>query len=282
MLLEAKPYVEMKIKELKERVEKLETKPKLVIIRVGNDKASEKYVNNKIKRCEEVGIESQIIHLREDISQDHVAFEIQKLNNNHWVTGILLQLPLPEHLDEEYLTNLILPSKDVDGFTTENMGRLALGMEGNIACTPRGIIDLLKFYEIPIEGENVLIINRYNIVGKPLAHLFLKENATVTIAHSKTRDLREQMANADIIVTAIGKPNYFNAWDFEPHQTIVDVSINFDENGKMCGDVDKSRYDEISNKLSCNLTPVPGGVGACTVIQLLEQTIELAERKYKI
>ena len=279
MLLEAKPYVEMKIKELKERVEKLETKPKLVIIRVGNDKASEKYVNNKIKRCEEVGIESQVIHLREDISQDHVAFEIQKLNNNHWVTGILLQLPLPKHLDEEYLTNLILPSKDVDGFTTENMGRLVLGMEGNIACTPRGIIDLLKFYEIPIEGENVLIINRSNIVGKPLAHLFLKENATVTIAHSKTRDLREQMANADIIVTAIGKPNYFDAWDFEPDQTIVDVSINFDENGKMCGDVDKLDYGVISNGLSCNLTPVPGGVGACTVIQLLEQTIELAERK---
>ena len=282
MLLEAKPYVEMKIKELKERVEKLETKPKLVIIRVGNDKASEKYVNNKIKRCEEVGIESQIIHLREDISQDHVAFEIQKLNNNHWVTGILLQLPLPKHLDEEYLTNLILPSKDVDGFTTENMGRLVLGMEGNIACTPRGIIDLLKFYEIPIEGENVLIINRSNIVGKPLAHLFLKENATVTIAHSKTRDLREQMANADIIVTAIGKPNYFDAWDFELDQTIVDVSINFDENGKMCGDVNKLDYGVISNDLFCNLTPVPNGIGQMTVISLLEQTIEIAERKYKI
>ena len=282
MLLEAKPYVEMKIKELKERVEKLETKPKLVIIRVGNDKASEKYVNNKIKRCEEVGIESQIIHLREDISQDHVAFEIQKLNNNHWVTGILLQLPLPKHLNEEYLTNLILPSKDVDGFTTENMGRLVLEMEGNIACTPRGIIDLLKFYEIPIEGENVLIINRSNIVGKPLAHLFLKENATVTIAHSKTRDLREQMANADIIVTAIGKPNYFDAWDFEPDQTIVDVSINFDENGKMCGDINKLDYGVISNDLFCNLTPVPNGVGQMTVISLLEQTVEIAERKYKI
>ena len=282
MLLEAKPYVEMKIKELKERVEKLETKPKLVIIRVGNDKASEKYVNNKIKRCEEVGIESQIIHLREDISQDHVAFEIQKLNNNHWVTGILLQLPLPKHLDEEYLTNLILPSKDVDGFTTENMGRLVLGMEGNIACTPRGIIDLLKFYEIPIEGENVLIINRSNIVGKPLAHLFLKENATVTIAHSKTRDLREKMANADIIVTAIGKPNYFDVWDFELDQTIVDVSINFDENGKMCGDVDKLDYGVISNDLFCNLTPVPNGIGQMTVISLLEQTIEIAERKCKI
>lgn len=279
MLLEAKPYVEMKIKELKERVEKLETKPKLVIIRVGNDKASEKYVNNKIKRCEEVGIISEVIHLREDVDDFRVGSEINALNKDKNVTGILLQLPLPKHLDEEYLTNLILPSKDVDGFTTENMGRLALGMEGNIACTPRGIIDLLKFYEIPIEGENVLIINRSNIVGKPLAHLFLKENATVTIAHSKTRDLREQMANADIIVTAIGKPNYFDAWDFELDQTIVDVSINFDENGKMCGDVDKSRYDEISNELSCNLTPVPGGVGACTVIQLLEQTIELAERK---
>ena len=278
MLLEAKPYVELKIKELKERVEKLETKPKLVIIRVGNDFASGKYVNNKIKRCEEVGIESEIIHLREDISQDQVAFEIQKLNGNHWVTGILLQLPLPEHLDEEYLTNLISPSKDVDGFTTENMGRLVLGMEGNVACTPRGIIDLLKFYEIPIEGEDVLIINRSNIVGKPLAHLFLKENATVTIAHSRTRDLREKMANADIIVTAIGKANYFNVWDFELDQTIVDVSINFDENGKMCGDVNKLDYGVISNDLFCNLTPVPGSVGQLTVLSLIEQTIEIAER----
>lgn len=278
MLLEAKPYVELKIKELKERVEKLETKPKLVIIRVGNDFASGKYVNNKIKRCEEVGIESQIIHLREDVSQDQVAFEIQKLNGNHWVTGILLQLPLPEHLDEEYLTNLISPSKDVDGFTTENMGRLVLGMEGNVACTPRGIIDLLKFYEIPIEGEDVLIINRSNIVGKPLAHLFLKENATVTIAHSRTRDLREKMANADIIVTAIGKANYFNVWDFELDQTIVDVSINFDENGKMCGDVNKLDYGVISNDLFCNLTPVPGSVGQLTVLSLIEQTIEIAER----
>ena len=278
MLLEAKPYVELKIKELKERVEKLETKPKLVIIRVGNDFASGKYVNNKIKRCEEVGIESEIIHLREDISQDQVAFEIQKLNGNHWVTGILLQLPLPKHLDEKYLTNLISPSKDVDGFTTENMGRLVLGMEGNVACTPRGIIDLLKFYEIPIEGEDVLIINRSNIVGKPLAHLFLKENATVTIAHSRTRDLREKMANADIIVTAIGKANYFNVWDFELDQTIVDVSINFDENGKMCGDVNKLDYGVISNDLFCNLTPVPGSVGQLTVLSLIEQTIEIAER----
>ena len=278
MLLEAKPYVEGKLKELKERVERLETKPKLVIIRVGNDFASGKYVNNKVKRCEEVGIESEIIHLREDVAEWQVAHEIQKLNGNHWVTGILLQLPLPKHLNEDYLTNLINPEKDVDGFTTQNMGRLALGQKGNVACTPRGIIDLLKFYEIPMEGENVLIINRSNIVGKPLAHLFLKENATVTIAHSRTKDLREKMANADIIVTAIGKANYFNEYDFEPHQTIVDVSINFDENGKMCGDVDKSRYDAISNELSCNLTPVPGGVGQLTVMSLIEQTIEIAEK----
>lgn len=279
MLLEAKPYVEMKIKELKERVEKLETKPKLVIIRVGNDFASGKYVANKIKRCEEVGIISEVIHLREDVDDFRVGSEINALNKDKNVTGILLQLPLPKHLNEDYLTNLIDPSKDVDGFTTENMGRLVLGMEGNIACTPRGIIDLLKFYEIPIEGENVLIINRSNIVGKPLVHLFLKENATVTIAHSRTRDLREKMANADIIVTAIGKPNYFDVWDFEPDQTIVDVSINFDENGKMCGDVDKLDYGVISNDLFCNLTPVPNGIGQMTVISLLEQTVEIAENK---
>lgn len=278
MLLEAKPYVEMKVKELKERVEKLKNKPKLVIIRVGNDFASGKYVANKVKRCEEVGINSEIIHLREDIAEWQVAHEIKKLNGNHWVDGILLQLPLPKHLNEDYLTNLIDPSKDVDGFTTQNMGRLALGQKGNVACTPRGIIDLLKAYEIPMEGEDVLIINRSNIVGKPLAHLFLQENATVTIAHSKTKGLREKMANADIIVTAIGKPNHFDSWDFEPHQTIIDVSINFDENGKMCGDVKKSDYEAISKGLSCNLTPVPGGVGQLTVMSLIEQTIEIAER----
>lgn len=283
MLLFAKPLVEDKIQEFKNRVSKLDRIPKLVILRVGNDKASEKYVNNKVKRCEEVGIESEIIHLGENVPQWEVEHKIQVLNDNAWVTGILLQLPLPKHLDEDYLTSLIAPEKDVDGFTANNMGKLVLGQEGNVACTPKGIIDLLKYNKIEMEGKNVLIINRSNIVGKPLAHLFLKENATVTIAHSKTNKerLKDLVSTSDIVVTAIGKPNWFNSDDFKEGTTIVDVSINFDENGKMCGDVAKSDYDKLVEK-NCNVTPVPNGIGQMTVISLIEQTIEIAEKKERM
>ena len=283
MLLFAKPLVEEKIQEFKDRVSKLDRMPKLVILRVGNDKASEKYVNNKVKRCEEVGIESEVIHLGENVPQWEVEHKIQILNDNAWVTGILLQLPLPKHLDEDYLTSLITPEKDVDGFTANNMGKLVLGQEGNVACTPKGIIDLLKYNKIEMEGKNVLIINRSNIVGKPLAHLFLKENATVTIAHSKTNEerLKDLVSTSDIVVTAIGKPNWFNSDDFKEGTTIVDVSINFDENGKMCGDVAKADYDKLVEK-NCNVTPVPNGVGQMTVISLIEQTIEIAEKKERM
>ena len=280
MLLFAKPLVEEKIQEFKNRVSKLDRIPKLVILRVGNDKASEKYVNNKVQRCEEVGIESEVIHLGENVPQWEVEHKIQVLNDNTRVTGILLQLPLPKHLDEDYLTSLITPEKDVDGFTANNMGKLVLGQEGNVACTPKGIIDLLKYNNIEMEGKNVLIINRSNIVGKPLAHLFLKENATVTIAHSKTNKekLKDLVSTSDIVVTAIGKPNWFNSDDFKEGTTIVDVSINFDENNKMCGDVKKSDYDKLVEK-KCNVTPVPNGVGQMTVISLIEQTIKIAEKK---
>ena len=192
-LLDARQLVVKKIDELKNRVKKLDKKPSLVIIRVGEDFASGKYVANKIKRCEEVGIESKIIHLDENVTQDTVQKTILDLNNDDNVTGVLLQLPIPKHLDEDYLTNLIKDEKDVDGFTIENMGKLSLGLDGNVACTPRGIITLLKEFNIDIEGQDVLIINRSNIVGKPLSQLFLKENATVTIAHSKTKNLKEKI-----------------------------------------------------------------------------------------
>lgn len=278
MLLDARPYVKEKIMELKERVNKLNKQPKLVIIRVGNDFASGKYVANKVKRCEEVGIKSEIVHLDENVTNGEVLKKIMMLNNDRDVTGILLQLPLPEHLNEEYLTNAIDPEKDVDGFTIANMGRLALGIEGNVACTPRGIISLLKYYNVELQGKNVLIINRSNIVGKPLAHLLLRENATVTVAHSKTKDLYDQVLAADIVVTAIGKAEHFDTHDFSKDTTIVDVSINFNEEGKMCGDVRKSHYDTLIEELNCNVTPVPNGVGQMTVIELIEQTIEIAER----
>lgn len=282
MILDARQYVKDKIEELKIRVHKLERKPKLVIIRVGNDYASGKYIANKIKKCEEVGIESEVIQFEDYVTQDVVKHKIKSLNSNVWVTGILLQLPLPKHLDEEELTAAITPEKDVDGFTKENIGKLILGQEGNVACTPRGIISLLKYYNIQMEGKDVLIINRSNIVGKPLAQLFLNENSTVTIAHSKTKYISHKIMNADIIVTAVGKPNFIKCGDLMVGQTIVDVSINFNEEGKICGDVCKEDYDKIVNDLHCNLTPVPNGVGQMTVIELIEQTIEIAERLHRI
>lgn len=278
MILDAREIVERRIDKLSKRVKLLTTKPKLVIIKIGDDYASGKYVGNKVKRCVEVGIESKIITFPENVTNEEVLVQIESLNNDDRVNGVLLQLPIPKHLNEKLLTDAILPIKDVDGFTTENMGKLVLGEHGNVACTPYGIIELLKEYDIEIEGKDVLIINRSNIVGKPLAHLFLKENATVTIAHSRTKNLKEKVHNADIVVTAIGKANFFTASDFKEGQTIVDVSINFDENGKMCGDVTKSDYEEIVNK-KCNLTPVPNGVGQMTVLSLLEQTVSIAERK---
>ena len=277
-LLDARKIVEKKIVELKNRVDKLEKKPKLVIIRIGDDFASGKYVANKIKRCSEVGIDSEIIHLEENITQLEVEKTILKLNEDKNITGILLQLPIPKHLDEDYLTNIIKDEKDVDGFTIANMGKLSLGLDGNIACTPRGVITLLKEFNIDIESKDVLIINRSNIVGKPLAQLFLKENATVTIAHSKTKNLKQKIALSDIVVSAVGKANFLSADDFEDNTTIIDVSINFNELGKMCGDVKKEDYDILINEKNCNLTPVPNGVGQMTVIELIEQTIEIAEK----
>ena len=262
-LLDARQLVVKKIDELKNRVKKLDKKPSLVIIRVGEDFASGKYVANKIKRCEEVGIESKIIHLDENVTQDTVQKTILDLNNDDNVTGVLLQLPIPKHLDEDYLTNLIKDEKDVDGFTIGNMGKLSLGLDGNVACTPRGIITLLKEFNIDIEGQDVLIINRSNIVGKPLSQLFLKEKIKLS----------------DIVVTAVGKANFLGVDDFSDNTTIIDVSINFNEFGKMCGDVSKEDYDVLVNDKNCNLTPVPNGVGQMTVIELIEQTIEIQEKK---
>lgn len=280
MLLDARKIVEDKIELLKETVKNMSCVPKLVILRVGNDPASQKYVNNKVKRCEQVGLKSEVIHLDSDVTNEVVLENINKLNNDCDVTAVLLQLPIPKQLDEKMLTDSIIPEKDVDGFTTLNMGKLVLGEEGNVACTPYGIIELLKYYNIEITGKDVLIINRSNIVGKPLANLMLKENATVTIAHSKTKNLKEKIKNSDIVVTAIGRAKMFSADDFSEGTTIIDVSMNFDENGKMCGDVIKADYDKLIEK-GCNITPVPNGVGQMTVLSLIEQTIKIAKRKNK-
>ena len=278
MILDGRKVVESKIEDLKLRVRKLNHKPTLAIVRVGEDFASGKYVANKINKCAEVGINSKVIHLPEDTTNETVARMINKLNLDDSITGILLQLPLPKTLNEEYLTSLIFRNKDVDGFTERNAGRLMLGQKGIVSCTPSGIIEMLKYYNVSLEGKDVLIINRSNIVGKPLAMLMLQENATVTIAHSKTKDLKDKIKRADIIVTAVGKANFLNANDFRKYQTVIDVSINFDENGKMCGDIKKSDYEKL-NEMQVNYSPTPGGVGQLTVIQLIENTIQIAEGK---
>ena len=274
MLLDGKKYAEAKLPELKERVSKLEKEPRLAILQVFGDDASDRYVQNKLKRCREVGIDTRLFYISPMVEQERIAEKIRELNADPNITGIILQLPLPEHLDEHYLTNLIDPKKDVDGFTETNTGKLSLGQPGLIPCTAKGAIDLLDFYELPLEGKDVLIINRSNIVGKPLAQLFLRRNATVTIAHSKTERLKEKIIKADIVVTGVGIPNFLRYDDFKKGTTIIDVSINFIQ-GKMCGDIKKTSCDYLSRV--GHLTPVPGGVGQCTVIALMENVIQIAE-----
>ena len=213
MLLTAKPFVEYKIQMMKEEVEQMNKAPILALIRVGNDPASIKYVSNKIKRCEEVGIISRVYELPEDVSEQKVVELINDLNNASDVTGILLQLPLPKHLNEHYLTNQICPYKDVDGFTTWNTGNLSLGVDCNVACTPKGIIDLMKYYNIELESKDVCIVNASNIVGKPLAQLFLQRGATPTICHIHTKNVKEKIKQSDVVVLATGNVDFVTADD---------------------------------------------------------------------
>ena len=275
MLLDGKKYAEAKVSELKERASQLPKKPMLAIIQVAGDIASDVYVQNKFKRCIEVGVVPKLYYFLDNVQQWQIQNKIYELNMDDEITGILLQLPLPDHLDAEYLTNLIDPRKDVDGFTELNTGRLSLGKSCSVPCTAKGVIDMLDFYNIPIEGKDVLIINRSDIVGKPLAQLFLQRNATVTVAHSKTQNLKEKVKQADIVVTAVGKPNFLKYDDFKEGATVIDVAINFVD-GRMCGDVKKTSYGYLQTL--GNLTPVPGGVGQATVVSLIDNVITIAEQ----
>ena len=275
MILDGKKYAECKIEELKNRVQKLEKTPRLAIIQVVGNPASDKYVANKMKRCSEVGIKCDVYKLPQLVTTIALGKLIEMLNDDNDIDGILLQLPLPQHLDELYLTNLIKPEKDVDGFTISNTGKLSVGVDGFVSCTPKGIIDLLKCYDIPMKHKDVLIINRSNIVGKPLTQLFLKEDATVTIAHSKTLGIKEKIWKSDIVVTAVGIPDFIDEKDFKNGTTIIDVSINF-KDGKMCGDISREDVEKLRHR--CNITPVPGGVGQTTVISLLDNVISTLEK----
>ena len=259
--------------ELKAEVAQMKEKgiiPCLAVIQVGNDPASSVYVNNKKKACAYIGIESLSYELEETVSQDALLKLISELNNNEKVNGILVQLPLPRHIDENAVIEAITPSKDVDGFHPETVGNMCIGTRGFLPCTPAGVIQLLKRSNIEIEGKECVIIGRSNIVGKPMAMLLLRENGTVTITHSRTKDLKEVTKRADILVVAIGKPKFVTKDFVKEGAVVIDVGIHRNEDNKLCGDVD---FDDIVEKVSA-ITPVPGGVGPMTIAMLMNNCVE--------
>ena len=262
--------------ELRDRVNKLKEEGKevsLAVILVGNDSASQVYVRNKKKACEYVGIRSLSYELPEETSEEELLKLIDDLNEREDCQGILVQLPLPKHIDSEKVLLRIDPKKDVDGFHPVSVGNLSIGNPGFVSCTPAGIIELLKRSGVELDGANAVIVGRSNIVGKPMAMLLLRENCTVTIAHSHTRNLSEVTSRADILIAAIGKPKFFKAKDIKENAVVIDVGMDRDENGKLCGDVD---YEDMLPKVS-KITPVPGGVGPMTIAELMQNTLTLHE-----
>lgn len=267
--------------ELKEKTEEIYGKSGkragLAVILVGEDPASKVYVRNKIKGCEEAGILSFEYYLPESATEEEVLSLIACLAADERVNGILVQLPLPAHLNAGRILRSIPAEKDVDGFLAENIGSLALNEECTVACTPFGVMELLKRYGIDPEGKNAVVVGRSNIVGKPMAMLLLNANATVTVCHSKTRNLKEICVGADILVAAIGKAKFITADMVKEGAVVVDVGMNRDENGKLCGDVD---YEGVKEKASF-ITPVPGGVGPMTIAMLLTNTCNAALRQWR-
>ena len=259
--------------ETKEAISNLKAEGKevtLAVIQVGNNPASTVYVGNKKKACEYVGIRSLAYELPEETTEEELLSLICKLNDDDSVNGILVQLPLPKHIDEDKVIETIVPHKDVDGFHPMNVGALSIGRKGFISCTPYGVIKLLQRTGIEIAGKNCVIIGRSNIVGKPMSMLLLRENGTVTIVHSKTKNMKEITKQADILVVAIGKPRFIDKEYIKEGAVVIDVGINRDENNKLCGDVD---YDDVIDIVSA-ITPVPGGVGPMTIAMLMNNCLE--------
>lgn len=263
-------------KALKQRVDALREKnvvPGLCVILVGNDPASQTYVANKEKACARLGIHSQTLRMGAETTQAELEAAIERANEDEAIHGILVQLPLPAHLDEHRALALIRPEKDVDGFHAVNMGRLARGEDCVVACTPKGALHMLKAAGVPIAGKNAVVIGRSNIVGKPMALLLLQENATVTICHSRTENLAEYTRRADILVAAVGKPRFVTADMVKEGAAVLDVGINRVD-GKLCGDVD---FEAVKEKAGW-ISPVPGGVGKMTIAMLMENTVSAAEK----
>ena len=253
--------------------EKKNIEVSLAVILVGNDPASTVYVNNKKKACEYTGIKSVSYELPEETTEEELLSLIDKLNEDKAINGILVQLPLPKHINEDSVIKRISPDKDVDGFHPESVGRLSIGERGFVSCTPAGVIQLLKRSHVEISGAECVVVGRSNIVGKPMAMLLIRENGTVTVCHSKTKDLREVTKRADILVVAIGKPEFIDASYVKEGAVVIDVGIHRKEDKKLCGDV---LFDSVS-KVASQITPVPGGVGPMTIAMLMNNCYEAAE-----
>lgn len=269
--------VSRKIKEqVQTRVENLKQQgvvPGLAVVIVGEDPASLTYVKNKKKTCEALGMRSDLHQYPDTISENELLETIRGLNNDPEIHGILVQLPLPAHIDEFKVILTIDPSKDVDGFHPVSVGNMMIGREAFLPCTPHGIMKLLEHYQIDPAGKHVVVIGRSNIVGKPVGQLMLQENATVTYCHSRTKDLPSYTKQADILISAIGRAKFIDHRYIKPGAVIIDVGMNRDENGKLCGDVD---FDDVLETASY-ITPVPGGVGPMTIAMLMGNTLQSAE-----
>ena len=277
VILDGKAISKKVREELKIKAEELRQKniiPKLAVIMVGDDPSSKIYVRNKSKACEEVGIEFEEYLLDENIKNEELLNLIEELNNREDIHGILLQSPIPKHLDINLAFRTIKPEKDVDGFHPVNIGKLSLNQECFVSCTPFGIMRMLAEYNIDIEGKHAVIIGRSNIVGKPMIQCMLNKHATVTVCHSKTKNLSEITKQADILVAAIGKPKFITEDMVKDGAVIIDVGINRNEEGKVCGDVD---FENVSKKASY-ITPVPGGVGPMTIAMLMNNIIKAAKK----
>jgi methylenetetrahydrofolate dehydrogenase (NADP+) / methenyltetrahydrofolate cyclohydrolase len=275
-IIDGKQIAKKKHEEISREVEKLKIEniiPGLVVILVGNNPASRTYVKSKEKTCTNLGMNSILIELPDTVSEVELLAKIEELNLDSSIHGILIQLPLPKHINEKKVIETIVPEKDVDGFHPINIGRMMTGQDAFLPCTPYGIMVMLEEMNIPIEGKHVVVVGRSNIVGKPSGQLFLNENATVTYCHSKTRDLKAITTQADILVAAVGRVNFITAEHVKEGAVVIDVGINRNYEGKLCGDV---QFQEVKEKAGY-ITPVPGGVGPMTITMLMYNTLKSAQ-----
>ena len=283
-LMNGKEVAEQIKLQVKDEISAFGLKPTLAVIVVGDNPASKVYVNNKKKACEQVGIQSLEFVFAEDTTEDELVRLIDLLNMSSCISGILVQLPLPEHIDQEAIIERIAPEKDVDGFTAVNTGKLWLGEYELAPCTAMGIIELLDYYNIDIAGKHCVVVGRSNIVGKPVAALMLERNATVTICHSKTQNLSDITRKADVLISAVGKPKFITWGMVKDGAVVIDVGINRDANGKLCGDVSFGKTADggegVEDRASY-ITPVPGGVGPMTVAMLMKNTLIAAKNMKK-